>query len=211
MQFSTTDAFGGGIGGFVFESGHGRALCRLDLSGHFNLFPGRQHAGSDQVPGLVGLGLPRHAFRTHSVGRPSRCGNRPAPGYRSLFRGNPDRGVVFDSNQVINATDAEAQPYLGGGITVDSWTDSIQFNMSVDNILVVSPLAQDVSFAALADQTYGNAPFALAATASSGLPVNFSVISGPASINSNIVTLTGAGLVTGSCLATGRRHLQCRG
>ncbi|MDU0458437.1 MAG: MBG domain-containing protein [Geobacteraceae bacterium] len=43
--------------------------------------------------------------------------------------------------------------------------------------------------------TYGDGPITLTATASSGLPVNFSVISGPGSINGNILTITGAGTI----------------
>jgi uncharacterized delta-60 repeat protein len=54
---------------------------------------------------------------------------------------------------------------------------------------------QTISFATLAARTYGVAPFVLAATASSGLPVAFEVVSGPASLNGATLTLTGAGRV----------------
>ncbi|HBB88300.1 MAG TPA: hypothetical protein DC047_11850 [Blastocatellia bacterium] len=55
---------------------------------------------------------------------------------------------------------------------------------------------QTITFDALANKTYGNAPFTVTATASSNLPVTFSVVSGPATIAGNMVTLTGAGPVT---------------
>jgi hypothetical protein len=48
----------------------------------------------------------------------------------------------------------------------------------------------------LCNQTYGNAPFAVSATASSGLPVSFTILSGPATIISNTVTIQGVGTVT---------------
>ncbi len=62
--------------------------------------------------------------------------------------------------------------------------------------LTVNKLTQTISFAPLHDRTYGDASFAVAATASSGLLVSFEVISGPATIAANTVTLTGAGDVT---------------
>lgn len=55
-------------------------------------------------------------------------------------------------------------------------------------------LPQTITFGALSKQVVGDAPFALSATASSGLPVSFSVLSGPVILSGNIVTMTGAGL-----------------
>lgn len=51
--------------------------------------------------------------------------------------------------------------------------------------------AQFIDFAEIPDQLAYNAPITLQATATSGLPVNFEVVSGPATINGNILTLTG--------------------
>ena len=63
-------------------------------------------------------------------------------------------------------------------------------------LLTPSLSPQTVTFDAIANKTYGNAPFTVSATASSNLPVTFSVVSGPASVNGNTVTITGAGQVT---------------
>jgi arabinogalactan endo-1,4-beta-galactosidase len=59
----------------------------------------------------------------------------------------------------------------------------------------LNAVAQTITFGPLSDKQAGDVPFALSATASSGLPVSFSVISGPATILGNTVTLTGVGLV----------------
>lgn len=56
-------------------------------------------------------------------------------------------------------------------------------------------LPQTITFGALSKQVFGDAPFALSATASSGLSVSFSILAGPAIVNSNFVTMTGSGLV----------------
>ena len=57
-------------------------------------------------------------------------------------------------------------------------------------------LTQTITFGPLSDKTYGDAPFILSATASSGLIPTFSIVSGPATISGDTVTLTGAGTVT---------------
>ncbi len=55
---------------------------------------------------------------------------------------------------------------------------------------------QDINFTSVGSVTYGQAPIALSATASSGWPVSFSVTSGPATVSGNTLTITGAGQVT---------------
>jgi NHL repeat len=52
-----------------------------------------------------------------------------------------------------------------------------------------------LSFAPIAAQTYGNPPFAVSATSPSSGAVTYAIVSGPATVAGNIVTLTGAGTV----------------
>ncbi|MEO9481914.1 MAG: Ig-like domain-containing protein [Ekhidna sp.] len=54
-------------------------------------------------------------------------------------------------------------------------------------------LDQTITFEPLADRTFGDEPFTLSASASSGLPVTFDVVNGPISIDGNEVTILGAG------------------
>src|SRR5207244_6237981 len=56
-------------------------------------------------------------------------------------------------------------------------------------------LTQSISFDPIPNKTQGDAAFSISASASSGLPVSFSIVSGPATISGNIITLTGAGTV----------------
>lgn len=67
--------------------------------------------------------------------------------------------------------------------------------LDVDLSFGVAKLPQFITFGSLGRQVFGDAPFALAGTASSGLPVSFSVLSGPATVSGNMVTLAGPGLV----------------
>jgi len=61
--------------------------------------------------------------------------------------------------------------------------------------LVVAAAPQSITFPNPGPKTYGDAPVTLAATASSGLPVSYSLVSGPAQLSGATVTLTGAGPV----------------
>ena len=65
----------------------------------------------------------------------------------------------------------------------------------VVRVLRVEQGGQTIQFAALGKVTYGDAPVNLAATASSGLPVSYAVVSGPARVNGAKLTVSGAGEV----------------
>ena len=62
--------------------------------------------------------------------------------------------------------------------------------------LVIAAAAQTITFPSPGPHTYGDPPFALGATASSGLPVSYAVVSGPATVSGSLLTLTGTGTVT---------------
>ena len=57
--------------------------------------------------------------------------------------------------------------------------------------LTVGAAGQTITFAALANVTTANGPIPLAASASSGLPVTFTLVSGPATLSGSTLALTG--------------------
>jgi hypothetical protein len=65
----------------------------------------------------------------------------------------------------------------------------------VDGTLTIAPAAQTITFDPLSAVTYGDAPFALNATSTSGLTVTFTA-SGSCSVSGVTVTITGAGTCT---------------
>ena len=87
-----------------------------------------------------------------------------------------------------------------GAVTVEAdQSGNSGFNpaIPVDASFNVARANQSIAFAPLPDKSAGDAPFALTATTSSGLPVYFNIISGPAVTDTNnVVTLLGAGTVT---------------
>ncbi len=60
---------------------------------------------------------------------------------------------------------------------------------------VVSKAAQTLAFGPIGSKTFGDAPVSISATSSAGLPVTYSVVSGPGSLAGNQLSLTGAGEV----------------
>jgi len=85
----------------------------------------------------------------------------------------------------------------GGTVTVTA-SDVTHSGMlsSTSPAITLVKVDQTISFDSLANVTYGVAPLALSATASSGLPVSLSVISGPALVSGNNLSISGVGTVT---------------
>jgi rhamnogalacturonyl hydrolase YesR len=69
------------------------------------------------------------------------------------------------------------------------------FLLAGSEVYQLTNLSQTITFGTLSNSTYGAAPVTLNATASSGLPVSFSIVSGPAALDGNTLTITGAGTV----------------
>ena len=60
------------------------------------------------------------------------------------FYGN-QIAVYYDTNRVMSVTDNDTQaaPYTSGGVSVDSWTYSTEYTMSVENVTVSQLVAND--------------------------------------------------------------------
>jgi hypothetical protein len=88
--------------------------------------------------------------------------------------------------------------FAAGTVTVSAWQPgNSNYNpaVTVQQSFTVGKVPQSILFGPLSQQRVGDAPFPLNATASSGLPVDFSLVSGPALLSGNIVALTGSGSV----------------
>jgi hypothetical protein len=68
--------------------------------------------------------------------------------------------------------------------------------LTLQRSFTVTGVPQSIAFGPLSQQTIGDAPFPVSASASSGLPVAFTIVSGPATLDGNIIMVTGAGMVT---------------
>jgi hypothetical protein len=93
-----------------------------------------------------------------------------------------------------------------GLVAVSAWqpgNSNYNAAVTVQQSFTVGKVPQSIAFGALSQQKAGDVPFQLTATASSGLPVNFSLVSGPAVLNGNIVALAGWGTVSVSASQAG--------
>jgi len=72
----------------------------------------------------------------------------------------------------------------------------------VNGTLTIGKAAQTITFGTLPNVPYGTAPITLGATASSGLPVSYTV-TGPASLSGSRLTITGLGPITVTASQTG--------
>ncbi len=76
---------------------------------------------------------------------------------------------------------------------LNQWDQSLTANYPVQ---MQQQQPQTITFPNPGAQTYGAAPITLTATASSGLPVSYRIVSGPATVSGSVLTITGAGSVT---------------
>ena len=81
---------------------------------------------------------------------------------------------------------------VGLGITIVNGCFS---SSGVAVVLLNARTNQTITFSPISTQTYGNPPVGLVASASSGLPVTFSLVSGPATVSGSTLTIIGAGTV----------------
>lgn len=104
---------------------------------------------------------------------------------------NPDDNILFDYNASNNN---KTISFNGNYIDVksNSYSNSAVIKPFSSIILLkqgASKANQTITFAPIPTKAYGDAPFALNATASSGLPVSLRVVSGQATLSGNTLTL----------------------
>lgn len=117
-----------------------------------------------------------------------------------VFDGTPKQPTVttVPAGLAVSVTynGSTTVPSSVGVYSVLAIISDAQYGGSISGQLVISALGQAITFAALPDRSKTDPPFALDASASSGLPVSFTV-SGPATLSGNTLTLTGStGVVT---------------
>ncbi len=87
-------------------------------------------------------------------------------------------------------------PSAIGSYAVEATIVDTRYSGQTRDTLVIARTAQAITFAGPGTKTLGDAPFALSATASSGLAPTFMVVSGPAAVAGTTLTVTGVGTVT---------------
>jgi hypothetical protein len=86
-------------------------------------------------------------------------------------------------------------PAAAGSYAVVATLTNVNYSGTQSGTLVIGAAGQTITFAAIADKTFGTASFTVSATASSGLPVSFAA-TGNCTVATSTVTITGAGSCT---------------
>ena len=73
--------------------------------------------------------------------------------------------------------------------------EATQGNASIQTTFLVKPEVPSLTIGAIGDQSFGSGPLTLNATSDSSAPITYSVVSGPATVSGNTLTLTGSGRV----------------
>lgn len=146
---------------------------------------------------------------------------QPKPGQTITFADIPDRAFVpgnaaantvtitlpTSSSGLPVTTEVTSGPatlaggkltFTGAGTVVLTASQAGNDNFSAASLfqtIEVSKAPQTLTFAPMIDRPTGSAPFLLSGSTSSGLPVHFQLLGGPATISGNLITLTG---VTGT-------------
>ena len=100
--------------------------------------------------------------------------------------------ITYDGSSTAPTT-------IGSYAVVANLTNDNYAAVPATGTLEISPvpkIGQTITFGALSSKTYGEADFGVSATASSGLPVSFSIVSGSATVLGSTITITGVGTVT---------------
>lgn len=115
----------------------------------------------------------------------------------SVFSNTSTPGAISFATKVDFQTNSIPQSVAMGDVDGDGKLDMLAGSAGSSNVSVhrnTIKISQNITFGALAAKTFGDAPFALVATASSFLPVSFiSSNPGVASVSGNTVTILAAG------------------
>ncbi len=140
---------------------------------------------------------PPPAAPTASLSASPANGTAPFAAMIAWATANADAAVVAGYGLASSDLSGAQSVLLGAGgsftFTITASGPGGQVSQAVTVTAGAARLPQSISFAPPATSRFPGAPLGLGATATSGLPVGFAVLSGPATIQGAQLTLTGTG------------------
>lgn len=193
------------------KSGNYSVKARFDMSDYLEIYETAPGSGIFYAPlesassgyvesNIISFTLLAKANQTITVTQ--------EPPANAIYNTSFTVGATASSGLTVSVGASGACSINGNTITMTSGTGtcSITFDQAGDATYNAAPqvtrsvtaqkASQTITFAPLSNKTYGDPPFTVSASASSGLSVSFSILSGPATILGNTVTVTGVGTVT---------------
>ena len=117
----------------------------------------------------------------------------------SATGGASGQPVTFTASGPVSLSGNEVTITGAGSVTITAHQNGAgdyTAAADVDQTFTVAKATQTIDFVGPGFRVYPSEPLLLGATASSGGPITFSVVSGPATVSGNTVTFTGPGMVT---------------
>ena len=112
-----------------------------------------------------------------------------------VYDGDPKSATVTTDpaglNVIVTYDGGSVLPVVAGSYSVQATIDEVDYVGADSATLTIEQSDQAITFPAIGDKPVDAAAFTISASAESGLPVSFSLVSGPAMLNGNEVTLTG--------------------
>jgi hypothetical protein len=193
------------------KSGNYSVKARFDMSDYLEIYETAPGSGIFYAPlesassgyvesNIVSFTLLAKANQTITVTQ--------APPANAIYNTSFTVGATASSGLTVSVGASGACSINGNTITITSGTGtcSITFDQAGDATYNAAPqvtrsvtaqkASQTITFNPLPNKTYGDPPFTVSASTSSALPVSFSIVSGPATISGNTVTVTGVGTMT---------------
>jgi uncharacterized protein (TIGR03437 family) len=164
-------------------------------------------SGSNQSAILgAAFSAPLVARVTDSSGKPMQsvavAFTAPASGASAMFvgtGGNYSFTTFSDQSGMVSSGPFSAAGAVGSyamSATLSVYGTSTTFPLTNTANPPGQPQPQSISFPLVRQYTTADPPFTLQASASSGLPVIFSIVNGPATVSGNTLTITGPGYVS---------------
>lgn len=104
---------------------------------------------------------------------------------------------------ITGAVNASYYASAAGTYTVRFYSTCGDGPVSNSISFAAASIPQTITFNTIPDKVFGDAPFTVDATASSGLPLNLQIISGPGNLTAGVYTITTTGTVTIRATQTG--------
>ncbi len=179
------------VDGKLVLSNIGRVTVEFSQAGNAAFLPAVQSASFDVYPNSIALRLENLATFYDGTAKTVSLSDVP-----------PDVPLTITYDGSTTA------PTNAGTYAVEVRSSDPRWLVSAAGRLTISPAPQTITFGAISDRPFTFTPITLSASASSGQPVSYSLVGGPAQLAGSRLTLTGLGSVIVDAQQSGNTNYQ---
>jgi uncharacterized protein (DUF1800 family) len=188
ISYAVISGPGSVSGNLLTLSGPGIVVVSANQSPATNFSSGTVSSNLTVTPGIPTLNL--------SVAQPITFGTAPIP----LLATSDSTGAI---SYVVSSGPASVSgnllSFTGAGLVTVAAQQAASVNYTAQTAtltITVAPAAPTLSFASIAAHFVGDSPFAIQATSNSTGSVTYQIVSGPASISGDLVSVNAPGVIT---------------